>query len=146
LQHPAFRGLETELGTTIAGCARNLRFDADAYLFHEGDPADEFYLIREGRVRLEVLAPGHPPKIFSTLGPGEIADISWLAPPYRWTFDAQAMEHVRAIGMDARCLRAKCEADNHLGYELMKRLASVLVARLHATRLQMFDVYAKPAI
>lgn len=144
LQHPVFRGLETELGATIAGCARNLRFKADTYLIREGDPADEFFLIREGRVRLEIAAPGQPPKVFATLGPGEIVGVTWLAPPYRWTFDAQALELVRAIGLDARCLRAKCEADNHLGYELLKRIASVLVARLHATRLQMLDVYAKP--
>jgi CRP-like cAMP-binding protein len=144
LQHPFFRGLEAELGATIAGCARNLRFEADAYLIREGESADELFLIREGRVRLEIAAPGQPPKVFSTLGPGEIVGVTWLAPPYRWTFDAQAMERVRAIGLDARCLRTKCEADNHLGYELLKRVASVLVARLHATRLQMLDVYGKP--
>jgi CRP-like cAMP-binding protein len=143
LQHPVFHGLERELGATIAGCARNVRFVADVYLFHENDPADEFFLIREGRAALEIASPGQAPKIFSTLQSGEILGASWLAPPYRWTFDARAIDPVRAIGMDARCLRAKCEADNRLGYELLKRLTSILVARLHATRLQMFDVYGK---
>ena len=62
-------------------------------------------------------------------------------PPYRWTFDARTVSLVRAIGVDARCLRAKCEADNHLGYAMMKRLVPVLIKRLHATRLQILDVY-----
>lgn len=143
LQHPIFHGLERELGVTIAGCARNVRFGADAFLFREGEPADEFFLVREGRVRLEVAAPGQPPKTFATMGAGEIVGLSWLAPPYRWTFDAQTMEPLRAIGIDARCLRAKCDADARLGYALLKRLVSVLVTRLHATRLQLFDVYGK---
>lgn len=142
MQHPFLKGLEAEVGPTIAGCARNLRFDAGTYLFREGDPANEFFLIREGRVAMEVMAPGQPARMFATLGVGEIVGVSWLAPPYRWTFDARIMEPVRAIGIDARCLRAKCEADNHLGYEMMKRLVRILVDRLHTTRLQMLDVYA----
>jgi CRP/FNR family cyclic AMP-dependent transcriptional regulator len=62
-------------------------------------------------------------------------------PPYRWTYDARALELVRAIAMDATCLRDKCEADHDLGYELMKRFMPVMVERLHSTRLQMLDVY-----
>lgn len=142
MQHPFLKGLESQLGATISGCARNLRFAEGTYLFREGAAADEFFLIRDGRVALEIAAPGSQPGIFATLGVGEIAGISWLAPPYRWTFDARVVAPLRAIGIDARCLRAKCEADNHLGYEMMKRLSAVLVARLHATRLQMLDVYA----
>lgn len=141
LQHPFLKGLEAQLGSTISGCARNLRFETGVYLLREGEPSNEFFLIRAGRVALEIAAPGQPHGVFGTLGEGEIVGISWLAPPYRWTFDARAMEPVRAIGIDARCLRAKCDSDSHLGYELMKRLAATLVGRLHATRLQMLDVY-----
>jgi hypothetical protein len=49
----------------------------------------------------------------------------------------------RAIGIDAACLRGKCEADHDLGYEMMKRFLPILVQRLHATRLQILDVYGK---
>lgn len=142
--HPAFQGLEAELGRTIADCARDRRFSAGTYLFREGEPADEFFLIREGRAALEITAPGHPPRIFSSVGSGEILGLSWLAPPYRWSFDARAIEPLHAIGIDARCLRGKCEADHHLGYELMKRLFSILIPRLHAARLQMLDLYGTP--
>ena len=58
LRHPFFSGLEAELSTVISGCARNLRFEAGKYLFHEGEPADEFYLIREGSVALEISLTG----------------------------------------------------------------------------------------
>jgi hypothetical protein len=47
----------------------------------------------------------------------------------------------RAIGLDATCIRNKCEADHDLGYELLKRVAGVIVERLQASRLQLADVY-----
>ncbi|MCJ2177815.1 cyclic nucleotide-binding domain-containing protein [Novosphingobium album (ex Hu et al. 2023)] len=127
----------------IAGCARNHHFKAGEYLIREGDPADRFYLVRQGRVALEITAPARAPIIATTLGEGEIVGVSWLIPPYRAEFDARAMEPVRAIGMNATCLRGKCEADHHLGYEMMKRFLPVMVKRLHATRLQILDVYGQ---
>lgn len=142
LEQPLFRGLEARVGALLGGCARNVRFRAGEALFHEGAPADEFFLLRRGRVALESLERGRAPAVFLTLAPGEIVGASWLVPPYRWTFDARALEPAIAIGLDVRCLRAKCEADHDLGYELLKRVAAALVRRMHAARLQLLDVYA----
>ena len=112
-------------------------------LFREGDPANQFFLIRHGQVALEIGVPGQTPIVFATIGAGEIVGASWLVPPYRWMFDARAVLLTRAIGIDAACLRGKCEADHDLGYDMMKRFLPILVQRLHATRLQILDVYGK---
>jgi CRP-like cAMP-binding protein len=141
LAHPFFAGLEKELGEVVSGCARNHRFNPGQYLGHEGDPADEFFLIRAGKVALEILPPGQPAVMFSTQGEGEIVGASWLVPPYRWRFDARAMELTRAIGINAQCLRDKCEADHNLGYAMMKRFLPVVMQQLDETRLQILDVY-----
>jgi CRP/FNR family cyclic AMP-dependent transcriptional regulator len=143
-EHPFFAGLSAEYSQLVAGCARNLLFEAEQYLFHEGEPANEFFLIRHGKVALEIHWPGRAPTVIATLGEGEIVGASWLIPPYRWMFDARAVEVTRAIGIDAACLRGKLEDDHHLGYEMMKRFLPVFVKRLHATRLQIIDVYGKP--
>jgi len=143
LAHPFFAGLEAELGQVIAGCARNHRFDPGQYLGHEGEPANEFYLIRHGKVALEMLPPGQPPIVFATEGEGDIVGAAWLLPPYRWPFDARAVDLTRAIGIDAKCLRDKCEADHHLGYAMMKRFLPFIMQRLDETRLQILDVYGK---
>lgn len=142
-EHPFFAGFAEEHSHILSGCARNRRFDAGHYLFHEGDPADEFFLIRHGRVALEVAAPGQAPVVIATLRKGEVVGASWLIAPYRWMFDARAIELTRAIGIDAACLRGKCDADPRLGYEMMKRFLPILVKRLNATRLQLLDVYGK---
>lgn len=145
LEQPLFHGLEPRVGALISGCARNVCFQSGAYVFREGASADEFYLVRQGVVALEVHAPGQVPAMISTVGSGEILGVSWLVPPYRCMFDARALELTRAVGVDARCLRRKCEADHDLGYEMIKRVAAQLAQRLHATRLQMLDLYRSPA-
>ena len=142
-EHPFFAAFPKEHRELLAGCAKNHRFNAGQFVFHEGDAANEFYLIRHGKIALEIVAPGRQPIVFETLQDGDIVGASWLVPPYRWMFDARAVDLTRAIGLDAACLRGKCEADHHLGYEMMKRFLPILVGRLHATRLQILDAYHK---
>ena len=140
-EHPFLADLAAEHCHLVTGCAKNVRFEAGSYILREGEPADEFYLIREGRVALEIHAPGKREIIFQTVGPGEIIGVSWLVPPYRWSYDARAIDQVRAISLDARCLRRKCDTDHDLGYEMMTRFVPILVQRLQATRLQLLDLY-----
>ena len=140
-EHPFFIDLEDGHRKTVCGCAKNVRFEAGQYLFREGESADQLYLLRHGRVALEVMTPERGPVTFQTLVAGEIVGVSWLIPPYRWAYDAKALELTRAIAMDATCLRRKCEEDHDLGYELMKRFVPILIQRLHGTQMQMLDVY-----
>jgi hypothetical protein len=80
-----------------------------------------------------------------TVPQGEIVGVSWLIPPWRWTYDARALDDIRAIAINAACLRQKCDADHDLGYDMMKRFMPVLIQRLQATRLQIIDVYGNHA-
>jgi len=138
---PTFRGLAPDQIALIAGCGANERFEAGAALQREGEPADRFFLIREGAVALQIQAPGRGEIVIETLQPGEVVGFSWLFEPHRWQFDARANEPTRVIAFDGACLRGKCEADHELGYELMRRFAWALTERLQATRLQLLDVY-----
>jgi CRP-like cAMP-binding protein len=139
--HPFFKGLEPRYLQLIVGCASSVRFNAGEFLLREGEEARQFYLIRHGRVALQIFVPERGPITMQTLEAGEVAGWSWLFPPYRWQFDAQALELTRAIAFDGRCLRTKCEEYHDLGYVLMKRFAYIIAQRLQATRLQLLDVY-----
>lgn len=136
-----FSDFPPEFVAWVAGCARSVAFDAGEYLAREGDRADAFYLVMEGSVALEIAVPGRPPITIATLAKHDLVGVSWLVPPHVWMFDARAIEPVTAIGFDAMCLRGKCETDHDLGYEMMKRFLPMLTQRLHATRLQIVDVY-----
>ena len=139
--HRFFHGLDPAFLQILVGCSKNIRFASGDIVFTEGEPADWFYLLRAGRVTLEMAVPGRGHVVVQTVEEGEVLGWSWLFPPYRWTVTARATEPTRVVAMDGSCLRQKCENDAKLGYELMKRFAGVMVERLHAARIQMLDVY-----
>jgi CRP/FNR family cyclic AMP-dependent transcriptional regulator len=143
--HPFFKGMEPIYHQLFVDCASNVRFEAGEVIFREGEAANQFYLIRHGRVAVEVSTPERGPVIVQSLGEGEVLGWSWMMPPYRWRFDARAVELTRAIALDGRCLRERSEEDHDLGFQLMKRAAHVMEERLQATRLQLLDIYGRVA-
>lgn len=140
--HPFFVDLDPKYTELMVGCASNVKFKRGDFIFREGDPANTFYLLREGKVAVETIAPQHGPITVATLEAGEILGWSWLLAPYRWKHQARAQDNVRAIALDGKCLRGKCEENHDLGYEILKRFARIIEERLEATRLQLLDVYA----
>jgi CRP-like cAMP-binding protein len=140
-QHPFLFGLSDEMMHVLIGCASNVRYAEGEYLIHEGEVANNFFMIRTGRVALEIDVVGKPDLRILTTGPGEVLGWSWLISPYRWHFNGVAVVETRAVALDAECLRNKCEGDPLFGYEMLKRLAQVMERRLEATRLQLLDLY-----
>jgi CRP/FNR family transcriptional regulator, cyclic AMP receptor protein len=143
-EHPFFKDLEPAYVRLIGGCATEECFNAGDYIFKLGEEANRFYLIRHGKVALELFTPARGIVNIETLDEGDMLGASWLFPPYVWQYEAHAVEFTRTISFDARCLRAACEDDHDLGYELMQRFAKILMRRLHDARLQMLDVYSTP--
>ena len=139
--HPLLKGLEPEYLALLAGCAANVRFREGSFMFREGSPAGQCFLIREGKMALEIAAPGRGSIIVQTLGAGDVAGFSWLLEPHRWEFDGRAIEPVRALALDGTCLRGKCADDPRLGFELTQLFARLAIRRLQATRLRLLDVY-----
>jgi CRP/FNR family cyclic AMP-dependent transcriptional regulator len=135
-EHPFFKELANPHLATLVGCVSNVKFEAGEFLFREGMPADRFYVVRHGKVCVETFVPGRGAVTIETIDAGEIVGWSWLFPPYKAHFDARALTLVRVLALDGACLRAKCENDSALGYELVRRFAQVVMHRLAATRVQ----------
>ncbi len=141
VEHPFFQGMDKKHLESMAECAENARFEAGQIIFHEGDPAEQFYLIQEGLVSIQFTLPHRGLTTVQSVGEGDVLGWSWLFPPYRWHFDARVQQPTRALALDAACLRAKCERDHDLGYEVFRRFMQVVTERLDATRLQLLDLY-----
>jgi CRP/FNR family transcriptional regulator, cyclic AMP receptor protein len=139
--HPFFAGLSAAAVRLMAGCASNVHFAAGSYIFGEGEAASRFYVIRHGRVALEIHSPVRGPLVIDTMDDGEVLGWSWLIPPYRYFGDARAVTPVSATALDGACLRGKCEADAELGYQLLKRVTAVMYQRLESARVRLLDLY-----
>jgi len=140
-QHPFLADLPEQHMATLVGCASNVHFPEGSQLIREGEVADKFYLIRTGRVALEIDLSERGQLRIQTVGSGEVLGWSWLISPFRWHFTGVAVTDVRGLALDGKCLRTKSENDHDFGYEMLKRLALVMERRLEATRLQIIDVY-----
>ena len=139
--HPFFEGLDAAALELIGGCAKTAHFDEGEFLCREGHAAQAFCAIRQGRVAVQLSAPGRGAVTIMTLEDGDILGWSWLFPPYVWRYDVVAVESTRIVQFNGSCLRTKCDEDPALGYDLMKRFATVFAKRLEATRMQILDVY-----
>jgi len=139
--HAFFKGLDKKYIQLVTGCASNVRFDAGKFICREGEEAHQFFLIRQGRVAIEIFSPNRGHIAIETVEEGNILGWSWLIPPYHWHFDARAIVATRAIALDGKCLRKKCEEDHDLGYEFLNRFSNIMVQRLASTRIQLLDLY-----
>ncbi len=137
---PVLLDLEPSDIDLMAGCGHNEVFQRGAILAREDEPANNFFIVREGKVALEMHAAAGP-LVIETIGSGDLVGWSWLFPPYLWVFDVVAVETTRALVIDAACLRDKCDADSAFGYRVMKRFAQVIVDRLQTTRVRLLDLY-----
>lgn len=139
--HAFLHGIGDRQLDALAAMARVSSLAAGTMLGREGEPAEAFYLIQSGRVALEIHTPERGAVRIQTVGAGEPVGWSWLIPPHRWQFDARAVDSVQAIAIDGAPLCQRCEQDHELGYQLLKRLVTVVASRLAATRLQLLDIY-----
>jgi CRP-like cAMP-binding protein len=139
-EHHFFKGLGLSYIQLIAGCASNVQFGPGEFLFREGEEANRFYVIRGGKVTVETFVPGRGAITLQTVNPGDVIGWSWLFPPYKWNFDARALDKTRATVFDGKCLRQKCDEDHDLGYLLMERFAHIIMDRLQATRVQLLEL------
>jgi CRP-like cAMP-binding protein len=132
--HPFLAGLAEERLARLATWAHRAPFHPGTRVFSEGGHADRFWLIRDGKVRLDALVPGRGEVEIDTLGPDTVLGWSWLFPPYRWHFGAVAVEPTLTVELDGAGVRRLCDSDPALGHDLTRRFMGVVVERLQATR------------
>ena len=140
--HPFVLGMNEHAIRLLTDCAIRTRFEKDQVIFREGETANRFYLIEQGKVALESSANQKEPQIIDVIGEADLLGWSWLFPPYVWHFSARALEPTSAIFFYGTVLREYCEQDQALGYELFKRMSEVMTRRLQSARSRLLAAYA----
>lgn len=140
-EHPFLSELRPDHVEFLAGCTRNLRLAEGGFLFREGDEADRLFLLREGKVSLEIHHPTRGTLVLETLHHGEPIGWSTIFPPYRWHVNGRAARDTLLFSVDGACLRDKLEADHDFGYAFTHLMLREVHRRLERVRLQAIDVY-----
>ncbi|MFD4507023.1 cyclic nucleotide-binding domain-containing protein [Streptomyces sp. NPDC058457] len=136
------RALPSHHRERLMRLAREVTFAQGTRLFEEGARADRFWIIRSGRVELDMHVPGRRAAVIENLGHDELIGWSWLFAPYVWHLGAEATTPVRAYEFDAVAVRSMCQDDPALGNEVGQWVGQVLAHRLRAARTRLLDLYA----
>jgi CRP-like cAMP-binding protein len=139
-EHAFLRSMPPALHPILLQHAARVERARDEIIFRQGEPASRFYLIEKGRVAIESPLDRQTSVQVQTLGPGEALGWSWLFEPFTWNFQARALEPVTLLSLDAAHLLRLSHENHEFGYELMKRLARVVISRLQSTRRRLVEV------
>ncbi len=142
--HAFFKGLGDSSIKFLAECASERSLQEGEVLFKQGNKADKFYLLRDGRIAIQVPALMGPALEIQSLGKDKVLGWSWMIAPYRWHFLARALEDSIVLEFDGSAILERCENDPRFGYELLKRFAALMSERLDAARQKMMDEWNPP--
>jgi len=143
LEHPFFEGMDPHLLRTLVPKAVEREYDVGDYVAQEGSPCDEFLLVFEGKLALEIGAADRPHLTVQTVGSGEVVGWSWFVAPNLWRFDVRAVKPTRVVALNAPTVRHALASHASLGYDFLARLLPVLAERLENTRVQLLDTYGR---
>ena len=116
--------------------------DPGTCLFREGERHDQFAIVAEGQIDLEMHVPGRGDTRILSLGPGDLVGWSPLVGSGRMTATAIVTSKSQLLSANGLDVRAACEVDREFGFYVMEHLATALARRLVATRLQLLDLFA----
>jgi CRP/FNR family cyclic AMP-dependent transcriptional regulator len=140
---PFLRGMADDHLAKLATLCQHIAIPPRQRLFEEGTRADRFWLIDAGQVTIDTTVPGQGRLIITSLGRGDMIGVTWLLPPYQWRFGAVTAQPTQAYEFDAPAVRAACDEDPSLGYELGRRVSGVLVRRLEAIHRRLLETSAR---
>jgi CRP/FNR family transcriptional regulator, cyclic AMP receptor protein len=139
--HPFFQGLSSPLVQEADAHATAREYAAGELLFREGEAAEAFHLIFEGKVALEIAAADRERLTIQTVGPRDVVGWSWLVPPNRWRFDARALKATQTLAVESGALLAAFDARPEDGYAFLRRLVPVIGERLEMARIQIVNIH-----
>jgi CRP/FNR family transcriptional regulator, cyclic AMP receptor protein len=134
IQHPFLENIPPEHLEILMDKAVHEQFAPGEMILQKGEPANRFFLIESGKVAIE--SNGATVQV---LEGGEVLGWSWLFPPFAWHFNARAIQPTECLVLNGGHLLVTAEEDHEFGYNLMRRVAQVVIGRLQATRHKMLQ-------
>ncbi|MCK6624933.1 MAG: Crp/Fnr family transcriptional regulator [Anaerolineae bacterium] len=96
-----FEGLTENELQSICQAGRLSRVEQDAFFFHQGDPAERWYILTQGQVKMTQIGPEGQQVLVRMVAPcGEFGSVALLAGPTTYPLSAQAAEDCLALTWD----------------------------------------------
>ena len=127
-----FKGLNERELELIVKIAKEETVEADVRLFEEKATATDLYLVLEGMVDVKVKGGDDERITIAHVEAGQLLGWSAIVEPYVRTAGAWIQKKARLITLRADSLKDLFEKNNHIGYRVMKAIASLISDRLKA--------------
>jgi CRP/FNR family transcriptional regulator, cyclic AMP receptor protein len=137
--HEFFSGFSDGILKFLCECSGMCEIKKGQVLFRQGENADKSYVVRKGRISIQMPAIMEPTLEIQALGEDQVLGWSWLISPYKWNFQTMAEEDSELLMFDGTAILAQCEQEPKFGYELLKKFAELMSMRLDAARQKMMD-------
>jgi CRP/FNR family transcriptional regulator, cyclic AMP receptor protein len=137
--HEFFCEFSNDILKLLSECSSMCEIKKERVLFRQGENADKFYVIRKGRISIQIPAIMGPTLEIQDLGKDQVLGWSWLISPYKWNFQAMAEEDSELLQFDGTALLMRCEQEPKFGYELLKKFAGLMSERLNEARQKIMD-------
>lgn len=137
-----FAGLPPEALKEIALFSKELALEANTYVFQEGDPAEELYLIISGGIDLQLDMRDADEKRTDVemIVPGEMLGWSALIEPHIYHLSAVTTTTTRVVVIEGAKLREFLTKHPEWGYAILLRIARIVGDRLSKTRLRLISI------
>lgn len=100
-----------EVVEALTAAGSDLTVPAGTLLFGQGDPADRFFLLREGQVRLFVGDPGGGEAVLHVFGPGDMFGLPAMVGLQRYPVNGEALSDSRLTVVTRAGLIARLQAE-----------------------------------
>jgi CRP-like cAMP-binding protein len=121
-------GMDKLFVSEFMGITTAVHYEKGDVIFRESDPADHFYTLVEGRVRLTV---GEPPReVYNVDRAGEAFGWSSLVDRNYYSASTECLEPTRCLKLERSKLEALLQRHPESGFVFYKKLAGILGHRL----------------
>lgn len=127
-QADLFRGMSREFMKEFMDNTEKETHEKGAFLFREGDPARNFYILLKGRVRLSIGQTGH--MVHTVDRPGETFGWSSLVGRASYSASAECAGPTKLLKIDTDKFHGVMEKDPAAGALFFKSLAATVGERL----------------
>jgi CRP-like cAMP-binding protein len=134
-----FGGLSDAELEAVASIVVKRELEPGAIIFHEGDRAEEFYILLEGRVALQMSLPSSQSAsvrrvTIDIMSPTQVFGWSAVVPPHEYTLAAVCLQRAEILAVDGAKLEQVLLSNPQAGFSVMKGFIGVVASRLTDTR------------